>query len=178
MLGALAVRAGVVGVWQYLGAVDRRPPAAAAAARRARAGGRRRVPPARRAARGARRRPRSGAGGRRRAIRSCSAPGGARRRRRAAAPAPRGRRRRRRRRSLPPGPPPPPPIPLKFIGLVERRQRRDAVAVLSDGKGLVVHGREGDIIDGRYRILTIGAESIEIAYADGRGRQTMRLTGQ
>ena len=41
-----------------------------------------------------------------------------------------------------------------------------------------MHGKEGDIIDGRYRILKIGTESIEIAYLDGRGRQTIRLTGQ
>ena len=49
--------------------------------------------------------------------------------------------------------------------------------MLSDSKGLVVHGAEGAIIDGRFRILSIGAESIEIAYADGRGRQTLRLSG-
>ena len=41
-----------------------------------------------------------------------------------------------------------------------------------------MHGKEGDIIDGRYRILKIGTESIEMAYPDGRGRQTIRLTGQ
>ena len=41
-----------------------------------------------------------------------------------------------------------------------------------------MHGKEGDIIDGRYRILKIGTESIEMAYLDGRGRQTIRLTGQ
>ena len=41
-----------------------------------------------------------------------------------------------------------------------------------------MHGKEGDIIDGRYRILKIGTESIEMAYVDGRGRQTIRLTGQ
>jgi hypothetical protein len=29
-----------------------------------------------------------------------------------------------------------------------------------------------------YQILKIGAESIELAYADGRGRQTIRMTGQ
>ena len=52
------------------------------------------------------------------------------------------------------------------------------IAVLSDSKGLVVHGSEGTIIDGRFRILSIGTESLDIAYADGRGRQTLRLTGQ
>jgi len=80
--------------------------------------------------------------------------------------------------SLPPGPPPLPPIPFKFIGLVEDASGGRRLAVLSDSKGLVVHGTQGAIIDGRFRILSIGPDSIEIAYADGRGRQTLRLTGQ
>ncbi len=79
---------------------------------------------------------------------------------------------------LPPGPPPLPPIPFKFIGLVEGTAGTRKIAVLSDSKGLVVHGSEGTIIDGRFRILSIGTESLDIAYADGRGRQTLRLTGQ
>lgn len=79
---------------------------------------------------------------------------------------------------LPPGPPPLAPIPFKFIGLVEGAPGGKRIAVLSDSKGLVVHGTEGTIIDGRFRILAIGTESIDIAYADGRGRQTLRLSGQ
>ncbi len=79
---------------------------------------------------------------------------------------------------LPPGPPPLPPVPFKFIGLVEDATGGRRLAVLSDSKGLVVHGGEGAIIDGRFRILSIGPESLEIAYADGRGRQTLRLAGQ
>jgi hypothetical protein len=78
----------------------------------------------------------------------------------------------------PAGPPPPPPIPLKFIGVVEKGDGM-RWGVLSAGDGRPpLHGKEGDIIDGRYRILKIGTESIEMAYLDGRGRQTIRLTGQ
>jgi hypothetical protein len=77
---------------------------------------------------------------------------------------------------LPIGPPPPPPIPLKFIGIV--KQGSTTVAVLSDGKSGPLPGKEGAIILGQYRILKIGNESIEMAYVDGRGRQTIRLTGQ
>jgi hypothetical protein len=77
--------------------------------------------------------------------------------------------------TVPTGPPAPPPIPLKFIGLVTQGDTR--VAVLSDGKS-PVSGTEGAIILGQYRILKIGNESIEMAYLDGRGRQTIRLTGQ
>jgi hypothetical protein len=60
--------------------------------------------------------------------------------------------------------------------MVESAPGAAKIAILSDGRN-VVHGREGDIIEGRYRILRIGAESIEMAYVDGRGRQTLRLTG-
>ncbi|HEY8536187.1 MAG TPA: hypothetical protein VIL25_07045 [Vicinamibacterales bacterium] len=76
---------------------------------------------------------------------------------------------------MPVGPPPPPPIPLKFIGIVERANGL-RLAVLSDGRN-VFYGREGEIVEGRYRIERIGPESIELAWADGRGRQTIRLSG-
>ncbi|HQZ39513.1 MAG TPA: hypothetical protein PLH72_10785 [Vicinamibacterales bacterium] len=82
--------------------------------------------------------------------------------------------------AAPAGPPPPPPIPLKFIGVVEKADGTTlAVLVPSQGDApSPLHGREGDIIDGRYRIVKIGIESIELMYLDGRGRQTIRLTGQ
>jgi hypothetical protein len=50
------------------------------------------------------------------------------------------------------------------------------VAVLSDGRS-VYHGREGEVIEGRYRIVRIGEESIQMEHLDGRGRQTIRLSG-
>ena len=77
----------------------------------------------------------------------------------------------------PPGPPPVPPIALKFIGIVESPTRGRKIAVLSDGRNPPFQGEEGAIIEGRYRLLKIGVESIEVAYLDGRGRQTIRLTG-
>jgi len=77
----------------------------------------------------------------------------------------------------PPGPPPLPPIPLKFTGVVERANGVKW-AVLVDGKGGLMYGKDGDIIDGRYMIVKIGTESVEMTYTDGRGRQVIRLTGQ
>lgn len=77
----------------------------------------------------------------------------------------------------PAGPPPLPPIGLKLIGVLERANGVKW-AVLSDGKSPPMYGKEGEIIDGRYAIVKIGAESIEMTYADGRGRQVIRLTGQ
>jgi hypothetical protein len=78
---------------------------------------------------------------------------------------------------VPLGPPPPPPIALRFIGLVTS-PRAGRVAALSDNRNNVFYGREGDIIEGRYRVLRIGADSVELAYTDGRGRQVIRLAGQ
>jgi len=76
----------------------------------------------------------------------------------------------------PVGPPPPPPITLTYIGLLATAQGK--VAVFRDNGGDIVNGKEGDIIDGRYRLLKIGVESADLAYVDGRGRQTIRLSGQ
>jgi hypothetical protein len=79
---------------------------------------------------------------------------------------------------LPTGPPPPPPIPLRLIGMLNAPTQAGRVAVFSDGRGNTFNGREGDIIEGRYRLLRIGADSAEVAYTDGRGRQVIRLSGQ
>jgi hypothetical protein len=75
-------------------------------------------------------------------------------------------------------PPPPPPIPLRFIGYLQPSGAAGRVAVLSDGRGNVFDGREGDVIEGRYRLLRVGNDSADLIYLDGRGRQTIRLSGQ
>jgi hypothetical protein len=78
----------------------------------------------------------------------------------------------------PPPPPPPQPIPLKFVGVLERANGVKW-AVLTDGKSPTpLYGRDGDIIDGRYLIVKIGTESIEMTHTNGQGRQVIRLTGQ
>lgn len=78
---------------------------------------------------------------------------------------------------VPAGPPPPPPITLKFIGIMEQPGTKVKIAVLTDGQGPPMFGSEGGTVAGRYRVLKIGVESIELSYLDGRGRQTIRLTG-
>jgi hypothetical protein len=77
------------------------------------------------------------------------------------------------------GPPPivVPPIALKLIGVLERANGVKW-AVLSDGKSAPMYGKDGDIVDGRYLIVKIGNESIEMSHANGQGRQVIRLTGQ
>ena len=90
--------------------------------------------------------------------------------------------------TAPPPPPPPskmapttagtPPIPLKFVGTMQVGGR--TMAVLSDASGLQrnpVYGFEGDTILGQYRLVRVSAESIEMTYLDGRGRQTIRFSG-
>ena len=74
-----------------------------------------------------------------------------------------------------PAPPPVPPIPLKFIGFVEGQGKK--LVALSDCK-FTYRGEEGEIIDGRYRLVRIGVESVEMEYLDGRGRTKIRLSGQ
>jgi hypothetical protein len=61
--------------------------------------------------------------------------------------------------------------------MADPKQPGRRVAILSDTRG-VYYGREGDVIEGRYQIVKIGVESIELAYIDGRGRQVIRQTGQ
>lgn len=79
---------------------------------------------------------------------------------------------------VPTAPPAPvvPPIPLKFIGVLTLPDGRKQ-AILSDDSRRVYYGVEGQEVDGRYKILRVGEESIDLAYLDGRGRQTLRLAG-
>jgi hypothetical protein len=80
--------------------------------------------------------------------------------------------------SGPAEPAPPPRISLKYIGdMTDPKNSGKKIAILSDPLG-TYYGREGDVIEGRYRIVRIGVESIELAHLDGRGRQTIRQTGQ
>ncbi len=74
----------------------------------------------------------------------------------------------------PPQPPPPPPITLKLVAIV--RGSGLPIAALTDGRD-VFYGREGEVIEGRYRILKINVESIDISYVDGRGQRRIGLTG-
>lgn len=68
------------------------------------------------------------------------------------------------------------PISLKFIGRVVMPDK-SVVALLSDGRGNVLHGMEGGVVEGRYRIVRIGEESIVIEYLNGTGRTTLPLRG-
>ena len=77
----------------------------------------------------------------------------------------------------PSGPPQPAPIPLKYIGLMEGVPGQGKVAAFSDCR-TTMRGREGEIIAGQYRLVKIGVESVVLEYVDGRGRTTIRMSGQ
>jgi hypothetical protein len=75
------------------------------------------------------------------------------------------------------GPPPPTPIGnlIKFIGIVETRNGK--IAAFSDCR-YTFSGREGEIMEGRFRLVKIQVESAIVEYADGQGRTTLALNGQ
>jgi hypothetical protein len=75
------------------------------------------------------------------------------------------------------GPPPPTPIGnlIKFIGIVDTGKGK--IGAFSDCR-YTFSGREGEVIEGRFRVVRIGVESAIVEYADGRGRTTLPLNGQ
>jgi hypothetical protein len=79
----------------------------------------------------------------------------------------------------PPHPPPAPPITVKFIGVLDLNDG-SKIAVFADCSAgrRQAQAREGGIIDGRYRLVKIGVQSVIIEHLDGRGRTTLAQGGQ
>ena len=77
--------------------------------------------------------------------------------------------------AVPQEPPGPPPILLKFIGIARQGEGR-LYAVLRDDRG-IYYGAEGDVVEGRFRILRVSADTVEVSYTDGRGRTSIPLSG-
>jgi hypothetical protein len=79
----------------------------------------------------------------------------------------------------PPPPPPPPPqapdIPLQLVGLETMPGGTKVATVRDPGTTAVFTGAEGQVLDGRYRLVKIGVESIVVSYLDGSGRKTLPL---
>jgi len=67
-------------------------------------------------------------------------------------------------------------VRLRIIGLVDAPGTAGRIAVLTDGD-VVLHGREGEIVEGRYLILSIGLVSVEIEWVHDGRRQVLRLSG-
>jgi hypothetical protein len=49
-------------------------------------------------------------------------------------------------------------------------------AVLRDDRG-IYYGAEGDVVEGRYRIIRVSADLVELSYVDGRGRVSIPMSG-
>ena len=75
-----------------------------------------------------------------------------------------------------PGPPPPPPIDLKFFGT--------ATEPNGSRKAFLLHGEDvflasdGDIVQRRYKVITIGANSVVVEDMGNNNRQTLPLLGR
>jgi hypothetical protein len=71
----------------------------------------------------------------------------------------------------PPPPLPPPLVPLKLTAILPQGGQR--VAYLSDGQGSVFQGVEGDIVDGRYKLLKVAEKTVVVSFLDGSGQKTL-----
>lgn len=65
---------------------------------------------------------------------------------------------------------------MKFLGFAEDPSRPGKLVALSLN-GAVVVVREGDVVDGKYRLLKVGLTSIVMAYLDGQGQQVIPQSG-
>ena len=75
---------------------------------------------------------------------------------------------------IPQRPPGGPVALLEFVGLVDAPSSAGLIAVLTDGD-VVFHGREGETVEGQYRIAKIGPNSVEIERLPAGGRQVLQL---
>jgi hypothetical protein len=79
----------------------------------------------------------------------------------------------------PPAPQGPPPISLLLTGLTDMPGPRGTMATLKEaGSGALFQAFEGDVVDGRYRVVKIGLQSVVVSYLDGSGSRTLPLGGQ
>jgi hypothetical protein len=86
----------------------------------------------------------------------------------------------------PPGPPtptptpPPPPIPLKFYGFANKpgETRRIFLAEGDPQNSVVFIAKQGDIVDRRYRVVQISANSVQIEDVLYNNKQSIPLTAR
>jgi hypothetical protein len=78
---------------------------------------------------------------------------------------------------LPPPPPQgPPPIALKLTAIIAMPSTGRTMVTLKDpGSGALFQAFEGDTVDGRYRVVKVGTQSVVLSYVDGSGTRTVSL---
>jgi hypothetical protein len=78
----------------------------------------------------------------------------------------------------PPVPQGPPPIALKLTGITTAQQGdRPMVSLKDPVSNALFQAFEGDIVDGRYRVVKVGTQSVVLSYVDGTGTRTISLGG-
>jgi hypothetical protein len=81
----------------------------------------------------------------------------------------------------PPPPPGPPPINLRVLAMVRVEAQGRVLVTLAEpsagdpSRTAVFQGFEGDVIDGRYRLVKVGQQSVVVSYLDGSGARTISL---
>ncbi|HET9370096.1 MAG TPA: hypothetical protein VFO19_07600 [Vicinamibacterales bacterium] len=89
----------------------------------------------------------------------------------------------------------PPPIPLKALGRqvlpvpvgktldpatgreVQQVEHRAFATLKDPATGRVFTASEGQVVDGRYKVVKIGLQSVEMTYLDGSGRKLIQYGG-
>ena len=74
----------------------------------------------------------------------------------------------------PPPPPPPPQVQLKLTTVIDDPYGKRR-AYLVDPTGAMFQAVDGDIIDGRYRLVKVEKSSAIVEFYDGTGRKTIFL---
>jgi hypothetical protein len=72
---------------------------------------------------------------------------------------------------------PRPPIDFRYTGAANPKGG-SLIAVIIDGQGRRYYAKAGDFLEGRYHILRVDKNAIQVAYVDGTGKRTIRLTTQ
>lgn len=75
--------------------------------------------------------------------------------------------------ATPAGPPPPPPINLKFYGFANEQNGRRLI-FLMHGEDIFIAG-QGDIVDGRYKVIQVNDTSVVIEDLAYSNQQTLPL---
>jgi hypothetical protein len=73
-----------------------------------------------------------------------------------------------------PPPPPPPQVPLKLSTVIDDPYGKKR-AFLVDASGAMFQAVDGDIVDGRYRLVKVDRTSAVVEFLDGSGRKTIFL---
>jgi len=81
----------------------------------------------------------------------------------------------------PPAPVPqgPPPIPLKVTLIIgdPYEPARNRAYLLDPKSQAIFEAVEGQVVDGRYKLLKVGTSSVVMSYLDGTGQRTINVGG-